>query len=165
MARQVRYWPALVCLIVAAMLEVMPLPGFLALWRPPFAAVAIIYWVMMWPDKVGIGTAFIIGLILDLLHGTLLGQNALSLSVVAYLTFRFHLRIRIFPLWQLTLTVLALLTVNAFVQLWIDGVAGAPPAGIARWTQVISGAVLWPVLMGIMDRVRIMSEMRSTSLT
>lgn len=165
MARSVKVWPAFVCLLFAAALEIVPLPDFAGPWRPPFAAIALIYWVMMWPTRINLGTAFIIGIILDLLHGNLLGQNALSLSVVAYLTLRFHLRIRIFPVWQLTLAVFALLAVNAFIQLWIDGVAGAPPAGAARWLQVITGALLWPVLMGIMDRIRINAERDNARFT
>jgi len=164
MAREVRYWPAVVCLIVAALLEVLPLPDVLATWRPPFAAIAIIYWTVMWPNRISVGTAFLVGLFLDLLHGSLLGENALSLSIVCYLAFRFHLRIRIFPLWQMSLTVFALLAVNAFLQLWIDGVAGAPPAGVDRWTQVLAGALLWPILMGVMDRIRELTEPRSRSI-
>ena len=94
-----------------------------------------------------------------------LAQNVTlnTAATVAYLTMKFHLQIRIFPLWQLTMTVFALLAVNAFIQFWIDGVAGIPSAGVARWTQVLSGAVLWPPMMAIMDRVRMQSERRKTS--
>ena len=97
---------------------------------------AIIYWAMMWPRMCGILTAFIAGLMLDLLCGSLLGQHALALSVVAYLTLRFHLQIRIFPLWQLTVTAFMLMAIDAFLVFWADGIAGYPSGGIARWTQV-----------------------------
>jgi cell shape-determining protein MreD len=52
------------------------------------------------------------------------------------------------------MTVFALLVVNAFILFWIDGVAGNPPAGFARWSQVIVGGILWPPVMAIMDRIR-----------
>ena len=162
MARQVTIWPVWVLLIAAVGLEVLPLPGFLEPLRPPWTAMAVIYWTMMWPGRFGLGTAWIAGLTLDILHGSLLGEYALALSLVAYLTMKFHLQIRIFPLWQLTMTVFALLAVNAFIQFWIDGVAGIPSAGVTRWTQVLSGAVLWPPMMAIMDRVRMQSERRKT---
>ena len=73
---------------------------------------------------------------------------------MGYLTLRFHLQIRIFPLWQLTMTVFALLAIEAFILFWIDGVAGNPPLGLARWTQVLAGAILWPPVMAAMDRLR-----------
>ncbi len=105
------------------------------------------------------------GLCLDILQGELLGQHALALCVVAYLTQRFHLQIRIFPLWQLTMTVFALLAVEAFILFWIDGVAGNPAIGWPRWTQVIAGTVLWPVAMAILDRTRESAERSDPTFT
>ncbi len=147
-------WPVWIALIVAVALVSLPLPAGLAPFRPPWAALVIIYWIMMWPRAFGIGSAWIVGLLLDIMQGELLGQNAMALSIIGYLTLRFHLQIRIFPLWQLTMTVFALLAINAFILFWIDGVAGNAPIGFARWTQVIVGGILWPPVMAIMDRIR-----------
>lgn len=152
--RKAPRWPVWLALLVSTALVSLPLPEALTPIRPPWATLAVIYWVMMWPRVFGLGTAWLIGLTIDILHGTLMGQHALALSVVAYLTLRFHLQIRIFPLWQLTMTVFALLTIEAFIILWIDGILGNPLLGISRWTQVIIGSILWPPIMAVMDRIR-----------
>lgn len=152
--RRTPHWPVWLILVAAAALVSVPLPEFVTPFRPPWAAIAVIYWVMMWPRVFGVGSAWLVGLLLDILTGDLLGQNAFSLSIIGFLTLRFHLQIRIFPLWQLTMTVFALLVINAFMLFWIDGVAGNPPAGFARWTQVLIGGVLWPPVMAIMDNIR-----------
>lgn len=165
MPRQVRVWPVFVAFVAAIALEVVPLPGALQPVRPPLPAMVLIYWAMMWPQRFGLGTAFIMGLCLDILHGQLLGQNALALSVVTYLTLRFHLQIRIFPLWQLTMTVFALLTIQAFLQFMIEGLAGLDPGGFARWSRVLSGAIFWPLVLGIMDRLRMQVENRDSSFS
>jgi rod shape-determining protein MreD len=154
MARRGSIGPVLVAFLAAIALEIMPLPEALQPFRPPLPAMVMIYWAMMWPQRFGLGTAFCLGIILDILHGQLLGQNALALTVVIYLTLRFHLQIRIFPLWQLTMTVFALLTFDAFIQLLVEGLAGLPIAGPTRWSRVLTGTLLWPLVMGIMDRVR-----------
>ena len=99
-------------------------------------------------------------MIIDVLQGEFLGQHAMALTIVAYLTLRFHLQIRIFPMWQLTATVFALMAIEAFILFWIDGVAGNPPVGFARWTQVFVGAVLWLPVMALMDQVRVRLEYR-----
>ncbi len=164
MAKPVVIWPAIVSLLGALVLEVLPLPDALSFWRPPFLTLTIIYWVMMWPNRIGVATAFLLGLALDTLHGSLLGQNALTLSLVAYLCYRFHLQIRIFPLLQLTGSVAALLLVSAFVQFWIDGVAGLPSAGLLRGLPVITGTIVWPFLMGALDRLRYSAENRNTGM-
>lgn len=161
MARPIRVWPVVGAFILAVALEIAPLPDALQLFRPPLTVMVMIYWAMMWPERVGVTTAFFIGIALDLLHGQLLGQNALALSAVTYLTLRFHLQIRIFPLWQLTMTVLALLMVDAFLQWLTDGIAGIPSTGWARGVQALTGALLWPLLMGIMDRLRQQVEYRN----
>jgi rod shape-determining protein MreD len=117
----------------------------------------------MWPGRVGIFTAFIIGLCLDVAEGSLLGQNAFVLAGLAYVVLRFHLRMRVFPLWQLTLSVFVLLFMAGFLDLWIDGIAGQATFGPARWGPVASATLLWPLVMGAMDRVRERLERRDRS--
>jgi rod shape-determining protein MreD len=160
MARPVRTWPAFAALIAALALEILPLADALQMLRPPFLALALIYWIMMWPQRIGLGTAFLFGIALDVLHGQLLGQNAIALTMVGFLTLNFHLQIRIFPLWQLTVTVLALLGVDALIRLLIDGFTGNPPAGIGPWVRALIGTLIWPVLMAILDRIRMTAETR-----
>jgi rod shape-determining protein MreD len=149
-------------LLGALILATVPLPAVLEPWRPPFVTIAIIYWAMMWPRTCGILTAFLAGLMLDLLYGSMLGQHALALSVVAYLTLRFHLQIRIFPLWQLTATAFMLMAIDAFLVFWADGIAGYPGGGTARWTQVIAGGIAWAPVMAFLDTLRLRAENRST---
>jgi len=156
-------WPVWLVLLGMAALMTLPLPAVLTPLRPAWATMAMIYWIMMWPARFGIGSAWLLGLVLDVLQGSLLGQHALALAVVGYLTQRFHLQIRIFPLWQLTATVFALLAVEAFMLFWIDGIAGNPPMGLARWSQVVTGAILWPFVLALMDRVRERLERREAS--
>lgn len=163
MARAVRIWPAVVTLVIAVMLEIAPLPAALQPLRPPLPAMVLIYWCMMWPERFGLMTAFLTGIALDILHGHLLGENALALSVVTYVTLRFHLQIRIFPLWQLTMTVFSLLTMAAFFQFLVEGIAGYGTLGLSRWPRVLTGSLLWPIVMGMLDRVRIQNESRSRS--
>ncbi|RMF95648.1 MAG: rod shape-determining protein MreD [Gammaproteobacteria bacterium] len=153
-------WPVWLVLLGAAALMSLPLPAALAPFRPPWASMAVIYWVMMWPRRFGPGSAWLIGLLLDVLQGDILGQHAFSLCILGYLTLRFHLQIRIFPLWQLTATVFALLALEAFLLFWIDGMAGNPPVGIARWSQVLVGGLLWPPVMALLDRIRERLEQR-----
>jgi len=155
-------WPVWLVLVIAAALELLPLPAAASALRPPWTAMLVIYWALMWPGRFGVGSAFLIGLLLDLLQGSLLGQHALSLSAVAYLVLRFHLQMRIFPLWQLTVTVFFLLCVEAFLRLWIDGMAGDARLGLARWAPALSGLVVWPLVMALLDRLRERLERRES---
>lgn len=148
-------------LLVALVVAVVPLPDVVEAFRPPWVTMVIIYWTMMWPRVCGPLTAFIAGLLLDVLFGSMLGQHALALTVVAYLTLRFHLQIRIFPLWQLTMTAFVLMAIDAFLVFWADGIAGFPAGGSARWTQVLAGGLAWAPVMALLDNLRLRAENRS----
>ena len=69
----------------------------------------MIYWSLSAPRIAGLMFAWLCGLAIDVLKGTMLGQHALAFLVVSFLTHKFQLRMRIFPLSQQTMTVLLLL--------------------------------------------------------
>lgn len=156
-------WPVWLLMVLALAAEMLPLPGWLEPIRPAFTSLAVIYWCLMWPGRFGVFSAFLLGLVVDVAHGTLLGQHALALSLLAYLVLRLHLRLRVFPLWQLTLSVLALLFVEACLILWIDGVTGRAVLNVSRWGPILAGTLFWPVVMALLDRMRERLERRDSS--
>jgi rod shape-determining protein MreD len=150
-------------MLLALAAELLPLPPAMQPLRPAWTTMAVIYWSLMWPGRFGVFSAFLVGLLVDVAHGSLLGEHALSLSLVAYLVLRLHLRMRVFPLWQLTLSVFALMFVEAFVLFWIDGATGRAEFGPGRWGPVVAAVLFWPVLMAAMDRLRERLERRDSS--
>ena len=146
--------PAAVSVLCALALAIIPLPDLIKPLRPDWAVLAIIYWSLMSPGRIGLLSAFFLGLLLDTLSGALLGQHALAMLVVSYLVQRFHLRIRVFPIWQMSTTVLLLLAVYQFLLFWVDGVAGRTVAVAERWAPVLVGALLWPLILGFLDNIR-----------
>ena len=73
---------------------------------------------------------------------------------VVYLSVRFHLRIRVFPIWQLSVTVILLLIIYEFMLFWIDGVVGRSVPVIERWAPIVSGALVWPLVLSYLASVR-----------
>ena len=135
-------------------LAVVPLPGIIAPFRPDWVAVVLLYWSLMAPRRFSLLTAFWMGLALDTLTGALLGQHALALLVVVYVAERFHLRLRVFPVSQLALTVLILLGLYEFILFWIDGVADRTVPLIQRWAPPLTGTLAWLVLLALLDSRR-----------
>ena len=78
----------------------------------------VIYWCIVLPERVGVAIAWILGLLLDVYTGALLGQNALGLSVIAYLTLRLHKQIRIFPPMQQSVLICVYLLLFQFFTLF-----------------------------------------------
>ena len=111
----------------------------------------MIYWSLSAPRIAGLMFAWLCGLAIDLLQGHVLGQHALAFLLVAFLTHKFQLRMRIFPIWHQTLTVFMLLALYRFLVFWIDGIIGQPVTTWMRWLPVITSALLWPVLVAVLD--------------
>jgi rod shape-determining protein MreD len=137
--------------VIALILAVLPLPQWLNIARPYLLLLLVIYWSLSAPRIAGLMFAWLCGMAIDLLKGTTLGQHALAFLVVSFLTHKFQLRIRIFPLSKQTLTVLILLLVYEVLVWYTDGVLGYPVTTWARWIPVLTSTLLWPVVVGILD--------------
>ena len=153
MASASRSWfmPA-VSLVLTLALGVVPLPDSVEPLRPDWVAVVLLYWSLMSPRRLSLFTAFWMGLAVDTLSGALLGQNALALLVIVYIADRFHLRLRVFPVSQLALTVLVLLGLYEFVLFWVDGIAGRSVPLMERWVPPLTGTLVWLVMVYLFDR-------------
>ncbi|HMB39415.1 MAG TPA: rod shape-determining protein MreD [Wenzhouxiangellaceae bacterium] len=145
--------PALT-ILAAILLTVMPLPEGLAVWRPHWVALVLIYWHLETGRLRSLGTAFAIGIVLDLTTGTLLGQHALGLVIINFLIGRFRNRLRFFPPWQQALAVGALLINERVVQLWIIGLLERGWPDWSWWLPPVTGMLLWPWLFLLLDALR-----------
>ncbi len=120
-------------------------------WRniagvPDLTAAVLAFWCIHQPRRVGIGIAWMLGLVLDVGNGALLGEHALAYSVLAFLALAVHRRILWFPLWQQALHLLLLLLATQLLTLVLRIAAGA---GFPGWTYFIGAfvcAALWPGL-------------------
>lgn len=147
-------WVIVLSLIIAFLLTAMPLPEWAINWRPAWIAMVLIYWCMALPERIGIGIAWGLGILLDVQQGTVLGQNALGLAVVAYITLKSYQRIRVFPLAQQAMLVSCYVMIFQLVLLWIKSMMGIPPQNWTFWLPAISSAILWPWLFIILRDVR-----------
>lgn len=139
---------------VAILLSVMPGPGWAEPFRPDWVGLVLIYWCMATPQRVGVGTGWLIGFVQDVLFGSLLGSHAIAKALIAFITLKLHLQLRMFPRWQQAAAVLVLLVLSQLLVLWIRGLAGTAPDTFIYWTPSIVGMLVWPWLFVILRDVR-----------
>jgi len=140
--------------VVALVLSVVPVPNWAEQFRPDWVGLVLIYWCLATPNRVGIGTGFVVGLIQDVLYGSLLGQYALAKTIIAFLTVRTHLRVRVFPAWQQAIAVLIILAIGQLFIIWVRALIGKPAQGFSYWTPSVVGMVLWPWLLVVLRDIR-----------
>jgi rod shape-determining protein MreD len=141
-------------LLVALVLSILPWPVWTEQFRPDWVALVLIYWCIALPNRVGVGTAWTVGLMLDVLYGSMLGENALAKSLIAFLAVRFHLQLRMFPRWQQGMVVLLLVVANNLLVLWIKHLAGQAPSTWNYLTPSVVSMLLWPWLFVILRDIR-----------
>lgn len=131
-------------LLLALCLQVMPLAEGWQIWRPDWLGLMLVYWCMKTPYRVGVFHAFVLGILLDLIEGAVLGQNALLLSLLAFLCALVYPRFRAYSLLQQALMVLVLLGSVQLAEQWLRTLLGPFAIHLSFLTPSLIGALLWP---------------------
>ena len=155
MSRARNGWVLPVSLLLALLLGLVPLPETLQPFRPYWLALVLAYWLLEAPERVGPGVAFAIGLVADVAFGSLIGEQALRLVVLAFILDRFRARLRFFPLSQQAATIGVLLLNDRVINAVVHVVLGVPQLPWAYWLAPLVGMMLWAPLHVLLDALRL----------
>jgi rod shape-determining protein MreD len=155
MSRHAPGWVLPVSLLAALLLGLLPLPVPLQPYRPYWLALVMVYWLIEAPDRVGLGFAFLMGIVADLAFGSLLGEQALRLTVMAFIVQRFRAQLRFFPLSQQALAIAGLLLNDRVVVAVVHLALGEPQPLLASWWSPLVGMALWGPVFLLLDRLRL----------
>ncbi len=144
----------LITFLISLLITLMPLPEWARPFRPQWYTLILIYWAMASPERIGVGAGWLLGLIVDVMTESLPGQHALTLSLVTYIVVKLHTQIRVFPLWQQSVTVMALLFIEPLIATWAMGISHQPPPPPPYWFTPVIGMLLWPWIYIILRDVR-----------
>lgn len=136
-------WFSLLCALLLNMLIHIGLGR--AAWMPDLLVLPLVFWTVHQPRRVGVGTAFVFGLLLDVHQGALLGQHALAYAVLSYLATLIHRRLLWFNLRTQALHVLPLFVVAQALQLLVGLLAGGNWPGWWLLLAPLLEAALWPL--------------------
>ena len=145
-------WFVLLTLLLALVANMAPLGGVALALRPDFLAIVLLYWCIQAPRICGVGTAWFVGLLMDVADATLFGQHALAYAVLAFAADYFRRRVLRFPLWQQAVQVAMLLLFCAALVLLVRFIGGAPPVRWTYWASPLVGALLWPLFSVVLQR-------------
>ena len=146
-------WAFWIGIALSLLLMLMPLPALVQPLKPYWPALVLMYWALESTDRVGVGLAFGVGIVADLLNGALLGDQALRLAVLVFIVLRFRSRLRFFPMWQQALALWLLLLNNHVLQALIRAFAGDSPMPAVSWLAPAVGAIAWPFVFLLLDDV------------
>ncbi|WP_394791915.1 rod shape-determining protein MreD [Rhodoferax sp.] len=117
-----------------------------ASWVPDLLAVLLVFWSVHQPQRVAIGTAFVFGLCMDVHQTSLLGQHALSYSVLSFLAIAMHRRLLWFTVPSQAMQVLPLFVTAHVIELVLRMVSGGTFPGWSLVLAPLLESVLWPLV-------------------
>lgn len=161
--RPAKFWFVLLSIAGALALNLVPLPNGAMTYRPDFLALVLLYWCIQEPRFVGVGTAWLVGLVMDVGDATVFGQHALAYAVLAYGAEYFRRRVLRFPLWQQAVQVAVLLVLCSLIVLLVRFVGGATLPSWAYLAPPLVGALLWPLVSVLLQRPQRPSRSRRNS--
>lgn len=131
-------------LVMALLVTMLPL-GRLA-WLPDLVALTLVFWSVHQPHRIGVGVAFVLGLLVDVHQSAMLGQHALAYTILSFLTLTIHRRLVWFTLPSQALQILPLFVTAHAVELLVRLVSGATFPGYSLALAPLIEAALWPLI-------------------
>lgn len=135
-------------LLAGLAFNILPWPD--VRWVPDMLALILVFWCIHQPRRVGMGFAFLLGLMMDVVNGVLIGQYALAYTLLAFGAYAIHRRVLWFTQWQQAMHVLVLLLIGHVVSLVVRLIAGGTFPGWLIFFGPLLSALLWPIVTVIL---------------
>jgi rod shape-determining protein MreD len=138
-------------LLLAFMLLLLPWSGLALQIRPDFMLLVIIFWLIRAPNLCNVGTAWFVGLFVDLATGGIFGQYALAYTVTAFFAVSYQRRLVLYTGTQQLFYVFLLLIISQAILLILKVFAGMQFIGWVYFLPSITGVLLWfiAVMLGL----------------
>lgn len=134
-------------LFAALLVAIYPLPPTWSVYRPELVCLLVIYWVLHKPHHIGVGIAWCIGLVQDIVEDSVWGGHALALAFIAYVCLMSYRRLRSYSLSQQTFWIFVFVGIHQLFVNWMQGLDGY---GSPAWYMTVSAfvtAACWPMLV------------------
>ncbi|MDG2460146.1 MAG: rod shape-determining protein MreD [Luminiphilus sp.] len=143
MAHSEASWAIYFSLACGLIVMLVPLPVESRLLRPDFVALILFYWVLALPHRVGVTTAFFLGVGQDLIEGSPLGLSSIGLMVATVVLLSNYQRIRQFDAAQQSLMILVLMILSSGIEQWLRDGINVPAASWTGLIGLVVSALCW----------------------
>ena len=141
-------------IFLALVFKIFPLSNKLAILRPEFVCLLVIYCVIARPHEFGVFFAWSVGLFQDVVEMNIWGAHALALTVLTYICLLSWQRIRSYSIWQQSMWVFVLVGTHQVIVSWVQGMAGYHSPTHLILLPALTSALIWPLLSWLFLRLQ-----------
>lgn len=145
--------PAAFTLFVAAVFQLLPVPGDWLLWKPNFLLLTVIAWILLEPNQFGLVFAAIAGLLADVLFRNLFGQYMLVFALCGYVLYLFSRRVTHFSILHQALLVMVMVIFVEFIQSIFLTVRNIPVNWKHLPAMALVSGLIWPLVFISIDKL------------
>jgi len=144
----------LLTLLLSLIAAIMPMPISIDTFRPDWVLVVTMYWAIALPSRVNVITAWVMGLLLDILLGSILGIHAAAMAITIYIASGNFQKIRNFSLWQQSLVIGVLAALYHLIVFWLQRLLTDVVFLPSYLYPVITSMILWPWAFLLLRKTR-----------
>jgi len=144
----------LLTLLLSLIAAIMPMPISIDTFRPDWVLVVTMYWAIALPSRVNVITAWVMGLLLDILLGSILGIHAAAMAMTIYIASGNFQKIRNFSLWQQSLVIGVLAALYHLIVFWLQRLLTDVVFLPSYLYPVITSMILWPWAFLLLRKTR-----------
>ncbi|MFC3909599.1 rod shape-determining protein MreD [Legionella dresdenensis] len=134
----------LISLLLALALTILPMPEILVMIRPAWVLLTVLYIQYYLPERFNIAILFVLGLVMDVLLATVMGEHAFALSIASWLASSKARRFRLFSISQQMGLIGVFCFLYQVIILTIDGFLGFHASFFSAIGCALSSVMLWP---------------------
>ena len=149
-----RHSAIIATLLIALVLQIVPLPIQVDIYRTDWVLIVLAYWTMALPHRVNVGVAFMAGIAMDILLGTSLGIHSFSLSLSVFTLAANYQRLRNYSVWQQAIIIGLISALYHTVLFWLQHLLTGIPFQLSYLWPVLSTMILWPWIFWLLRKAR-----------
>lgn len=130
--------------LAALALSILPMPELISIFRPPWVLLLVLYIEYYLPGQFKLAALLIVGLLLDVLLSTVIGEHSFALLLVTWIASTKSRRLRFFSLFQQICVIGFFCLLYQSVILFIDALLGFNYSLVMPVTSAILGMIIWP---------------------
>ena len=132
--------------VIGFVLNLMVYPEWMKYAKPDWVLLILFYWCLAIPERIAVGTGWVMGIIMDVLNYTILGQHAIGKAFVAFIAVAAHRRIRLYEIWQQCIIVFIIASIDVGFTLWVSSLVSGTEVKLIYWQSSLMTALIWPLV-------------------
>ncbi len=144
--------------VMAFSLTILPLPELFFCLRSPWVLLLIIYLQCFLPNYFSIALVLMVGILVDVLSYTIIGEHALALIIVTWLVSKKARRFKFFPLSQQLALVGFFCFIYQLVILLVESFLAYPFHLNHSLASILIAVLIWPSLKLLAEKILIIPQ-------